>query len=132
MRLSRQRVAGFIGVFMGVGALSLTLAGAGRKECAKTPEGEHFGTSVPDPGFHSFGEFFRELPTFVGIRAGRFQGRKADLSWMTPAFREKLWLRPISPTASTTPSGSPWNCPRPIPLPPIPAIRSGNENHPSG
>ena len=88
MRTSARLLFGLAA--LGLFALALACHGSAGRKQASDPE--HFGTALHYPKFHSFGEFFRGLKAFTGIMAGRFQGQKVDLSWMTPAFREKIWL----------------------------------------
>lgn len=54
---------------------------------------EHFGTSFNFPVFQGPGDFFRSLGKVTEISAfHKLDGKAVDLSWITPAFREKLCL----------------------------------------
>ncbi len=60
----------------------------------KAPEQEHFGTEpVNWPTFEGPGDFAKSLNRVMGIMAlHRLDGRKVDMDWIDPAFREQVCL----------------------------------------
>jgi hypothetical protein len=70
--------------------MAVSFGCAGKKDQGS---GEHFGVQVHQPKFQGPGHFFRDLKRVSGVvLRQKLDGEPVDLSWITPAFREKLCL----------------------------------------
>jgi hypothetical protein len=83
------RKNGFFAVVW-VSLLAVAFIGCAKK---KTEGLEHFGTEVNFPTFEGPGDFLGHYSRVNGITMlKKLDGQPVDMSWIEPAFREKLCL----------------------------------------
>ena len=84
----RSRVGGAVMAAL-AGLLLGGLGCAGKKDTAAS----HFGVEVHHPKFHGVKDFFAQYQEVVEITVKhRLGGEPVDVSWIAPAFRERLCL----------------------------------------